>query len=118
MGDLSGAPVLAAGVGAAFDQVGGDGAVLGFAGEEAVAGLRAEMRQVDRGHAVCRGEAQEMAGRHCGQRLARLEDGQGAEQPFAIERDIGDAGHVGVIVRGQGHGNVTKRYDDGGGGSG
>lgn len=78
--------------GAALDAVGRDGAV--FRGiEEEMPGLRAEMREVDGGHAVGCRKAKDLARAHGGKRLAGAQDGEGAEEPLAIQRDVMVACH-------------------------
>ncbi len=60
-------------------------------------GLGAEMRQVDQCHPVCRADGQHRARRHGQKPLARAEDGQGAQQPLAVQ-DVVPFGHAAQIA--------------------
>ena len=71
----------------AADQIATYAAVFVCA-KKNMAGLRAEMRQINRGHAVGCTQAQNLPRLHRHQAFARSQDGKGAQHPFAIKFDI------------------------------
>jgi hypothetical protein len=71
----------------AADAVGGDG-TLRVGAKQIMPRLGTEMRHIDKRHMVCRPHVQDLPGRHCQQPFARTQDGQGAQQAFAIEFGI------------------------------
>lgn len=72
---------------AAPDQVEGDGPI-GLCAEIGVAGLGAEMRQVDKGHCVGRADTEDRAGGEREEPLAGPQHGKGAEEPLAVDLDV------------------------------
>ena len=75
----------------------------------------AEMGQVDCGHRIGRAQAQYPARCHGDQPLAGAQDGQGAEQPFAIEVFIPGHSRWLALLWSPVHGNVTAGGRDAGG---